>query len=62
MKPCKVTFYLYAEDENEVEMLQNQLNDFVREKYNSGVLVTATKISSALSKFNNNFFVTNYLR
>lgn len=62
MKPYKVTFYVYAEDESEVQDLQNQLNDFVRDKYNCGVLVTANKLSSALKKFCNNFFVTNYLR
>lgn len=62
MKPYKATFYIYAENEDEVEKLQNQLNDFVRDKYNSGVLVTASKLSFALSKFCNNFFVTNFLR
>ena len=62
MKPFKVTFYVYAEDEKEIEVLQDQMNDFVRKKYNSGVLVTASKLSSALSKFCNNLFVTSYLR
>lgn len=62
MKPYEVTFYVYAEDEKEVQILKDQLNDFVREKYNSGVLVTATKLSSALKKFCNNLFVTTFLR
>jgi hypothetical protein len=62
MKPCEVKFYIYAEDEKDVQELQNQLNDFVRDKYNIGVLVTATKLSSALKKFCNNIFVNNYLR
>lgn len=62
MKPYKATFYVYAEDEKEVLELQDLLNNFVREKYNAGVLVTATKLSLALSKFCDNFFVTNYLK
>lgn len=62
MKPYKVEFYVYAECESEVQALQEQLNGFVREKYNTGLLVTAKKLTSALSKFCNNFFVTNYLR
>lgn len=62
MKPFKVTFYVYAEDEKEITQLQDQMNEFVRNNYNSGVLVTANKLSSALSKFCNNFFVTSYLR
>lgn len=62
MKPCKVTFYVYAEDDSEVKSLQDCLNDFVRNKYNSGILVTAKKLSTALNKFCNNFFVNNYLK
>ena len=62
MKPFKVEFYVYADDEQDVVMLQNQLNEFVRDKYNCGVLVTASKLSSALKKFCNNLFVTNYLK
>lgn len=62
MKPYKVTFYVYSDNDNDVEQLQDQLNNFVREKYNNGILVTAIKLSSALKKFCNNFFVTNYLK
>lgn len=62
MKPHKVTFYAYAEDESQVKLLQDALNDFVREQYNKGIIVTATKLSQALRSFGNNYFVTTYLR
>lgn len=62
MKPQKITFYAYAENEEQVKVLQNTLNDFVRNQYNKGVLVTADKLAKALQSFGNNFFVTNYLK
>lgn len=62
MEPHKVTFYVYAESEQEVKELQLALNDFVRNQYNKGTLVTARKMLGALIKFGNNFLVTNYLK
>lgn len=62
MAPQKVSFYVYADDEDQVRKLQEALNNFVREQYNKGVIVTADKLTNALSHFGNNFLVTNYLR
>ena len=62
MRPCKVAFYVYAESEEQIEKLQDTLNDFVREKYSQGILVTADKLAKAMNAFSNNFFVTNYLK
>ena len=62
MKPHKITFYAYAENEEQVEHLQDTLNNFVRDKYNQGILVTADKLAKAMNSFSNNFFVTNYLK
>ena len=62
MTPQKVTFYVYAENEQEVKELQGALNDFVRSQYNKGILVTAQKMLGALAKFGNNFLVSNFLR
>lgn len=62
MKPHEVTFYVYAEDEAQVKDLQRTLNDFVRDKYNKGVLVTASKMKDALLRFGNNFVVTTFLK
>lgn len=62
MTPQKVAFYVYAENEQEVKELQTALNDFVRNQYNKGVLVTAQKMLGALAKFGNNFLVSNFLK
>jgi hypothetical protein len=61
MKPYQVAFYVYAEDESEVKELQRELNNFVRDRYNKGILVTSRKLVSALKKFSNNFIVNNFL-
>lgn len=61
MKPYQVAFYVYAEDESEVKELQSELNNFVRDRYNKGILVTSRKLVSALKKFGNNFIVNNFL-
>lgn len=62
MKPYKVTFYTYAENEQQVQELQNAMNNFVRIQYDKGVLVTAAKLTKALQTFGSNFFVTNFLK
>lgn len=62
MKPVKVSFYIYANSDEQVQALQAALNDFIREKYNQGVIVTAEKFAKAIKSFGNNYFVTNYLK
>lgn len=62
MKPHKVYFYAYADDEADILNLQKALNDFVREKYNEGTIVTADKLTRILQKFRHNYLVSNYLK
>lgn len=62
MTPQKVTFYVYAETEQEIAELQKAMNDLVRAQYTKGVLVTAPKLTEVLRKFGNSFLVTNYLK
>ena len=62
MKPHKVSFYVYAENEQQIQDLQCVLNGFVRAQYNKGIVVSAQKLAQALQTFGNNFFVTNFLK
>lgn len=62
MKPHKIEFYIYAENDEEVKELQRAAFDFVNSNYQQGIIVTARKLASALTKFKDNFFVKNYLR
>mgnify|MGYP000739007243 CR=1 FL=1 len=54
MKPYKVTIYVYAEDEQQIKELEKAAYEFVNSKYENGILVTASKLSQALSSFKNN--------
>lgn len=62
MKPYKIEIYIYAENEDQIKEARKAAYDFVSENYNRGVIVTAVKVSEALKKFKDNFFVTNYLK
>ena len=62
MKPYKITLYVYAETPEEAEAAEKALYDFVKGKYERGVLVRAAKITEALRRFADNIFLTNFLR
>lgn len=62
MKPVLITFYAYAEDDSDGEKLQRELYEFVNEKYNQGILITADKLRSAINRFKDNILVSNFLK
>lgn len=62
LKPRKIEFYIYAENDEEVMEVQRAANNFVASNYQQGVIVTAKKLTDALTKFKDNFFVKNFLR
>ena len=62
MKPYKVQFFLYAESQEEVDELERALFDFVNEKRNIGIAVSATKVCRALNSFKGNILMNNYLK
>lgn len=58
--PRQVTFYLYAEDDAQVQALQRELNAFVRAMYGKGRLVTASGLSDALRKYGGSPLVSRF--
>lgn len=62
MTPKQVAFYVYADDDAQVQALQHALNAFVREMYNKGRLVTASGLSDAMRRFGGNPIVANYFK
>lgn len=62
MQPYQAKFFIYAESESEVAELERVLYDFVNTKREQGVAVRASKLTEALTKYRDNFFVTNFLR
>lgn len=62
MQPYKIEFYAYCEDEAEAQELSRTLYDFVAAKRSQGVAVRGKKLIQALTKYKDNFFVTNFLK
>lgn len=62
MKPIMITFYAYAEDNSDGERLQRELYEFVSQKYDEGILITADKLREAISRFKDNILVNNFLK
>lgn len=60
--PHKVSFYVYAESEEEAKKLQNTLINCVKTQYNAGTLVTAKRLQSLLASAINNPLISNYLK
>ena len=62
MQPTIIKFYAYCESESEAQELEKALYDFVDAKRQQGVAVRAAKLTEALKKYKDNFFVTQFLR
>lgn len=62
MQPYKIEIYVYADSEEEAAQVQKATRNFVRKKYEKGILVTAKKIMSALNKFEDNIMVNQFFK
>lgn len=62
MKPYKVTLYIYAESDEEANRLEKTLYDFVDAKRVQGIAVRADKITDAVTRYKDNYFVNNFLK
>jgi len=62
MQPYKVEIYLYADSEAEVADAKKAANEFVRENYERGVLVTASGFANILRRFKNNPLLNRIMR
>lgn len=62
MKPYKIEVYVYAESEDEAMAAQKAMRDFVRSRYEKGILVTAGRLTDALTRFKDNVFVNQFLK
>ena len=62
MKPYKITIYLYAENDEQAAAAEKAAKDFVKAKYERGILVTAEKFVGALTRFKDNIMVNQFLK
>ena len=62
MKPYKIAIYVYADNDEQVAAVEKAARDFVKAKYEIGILVTAEKLLGALTRFKDNIMVNQYFR
>lgn len=58
----EIKFKVYAESQAEADALQTELFEFVSEKREQNIAVTANKIMKALRQFRNSYIVNNFLK
>ena len=62
MQPFKIEIYVYAENADEAAKVQRLAINFVKEKYNCGILISADKLSNAIEKFKDSYIVNQYFK
>lgn len=62
MSGFEVRFNVYAESQEEADRATEAIKAFISAKAAQGVAVTADKIAAAVSKYKDNYFVTNYFK
>lgn len=62
MQPFKIEIYVYAENADEAAKVQRSAINFVKEKYNCGILISADKLSKAIEKFKDSYIVNQYFK
>ena len=62
MQPYKIEIYVYANNAEEAANVQKSAIDFVRQKYNTGILITADKLNAALTKFKDSYIINQYFK
>ena len=62
MEAKRVTLWVYANNDQEVNALQHELDQFVMNKYNQGMLVKATTLTAVLQKYGDNAVLNAFLK
>lgn len=62
MEAKNVTLWVYANDEQEVKALQDELNKFVMDKYNQGIILRAAALTKLLRQYGNSPLVNAFLK
>lgn len=62
MQPYKIEIYVYAENAEEAAKVQRSAINLVKEKYQSGILISADKLSKAIDKFKDSYIVNQYFK
>ena len=60
MHGFEIRFNVYAESQAEADKATEAIKGFISAKARQGVAVTAAKISDAVERYKDNYFVTQY--
>ena len=62
MDGYEVSFRVFANSQEEADAASRALRRFVDDKARQGIAVTAGKVSDAVGRFKDNYFVTQYFK
>lgn len=62
MQGFRIEFNIYAESQAEADEAANAIKGFITANAQEGRAVTAKKITEAMNRWSNNFFVKNYFK
>lgn len=62
MSGFELKFNVYANSQEEADAAAGAIKAFISSMAQKGVAVTANKIAEAVSKWKDNYFVTNYFK
>ena len=58
----EITLHVYAESEQEAKDLENDLKEFVKEKYNQGIYPRAASLSRLIKQYGNAALVNAFIK
>lgn len=58
----RIEFFLFANDDKEVEDLEKGLFEFIYDLYQEGIYVRADRLQKAIDMFKDNFMVKQFLK
>ena len=58
----EIKFNVYANSQEEADVATEAIKAFIGAKAQQGIAVTADRITTAINKYKDNYFVTNYFK
>ena len=58
----EIRFNVYAASQEEADRATDAIKAFINAKAQQGIAVTADKITAAVNRYKDNYFVTNYFK
>lgn len=62
MQGYEIKFRVFADSQEEADRATAAIKAFINDKARQGIAVTANKLSDAIGRFKDNYFVTQYFK